>query len=164
MARRFFIVDVFAERPYAGNQLAVVVGAADLSDEAMQQIALETNYSETTFVTSAPEADGGYRVRMFTPAREIAFCRASDPRHSVGRASSRCAGGVGPGATQPRRGTGAGHLRIATQWRRGGVVSRTAGVAWAYLCSGANRSCTRHIAGRHRIADRRYNRSRPARR
>ena len=39
----------------------------------MQQIAAETNYSETTFVTSAPEHDGGYRVRIFTPAREIAF-------------------------------------------------------------------------------------------
>ena len=48
MSRRFYIVDVFAERPYAGNQLAVVVDAADLSSEAMQQIALETNYSETT--------------------------------------------------------------------------------------------------------------------
>ena len=73
MSRRFYIVDVFAERPYAGNQLAVVVDAADLSSETMQQIALETNYSETAFVTSAPEVDGGYRVRMFTPAREIAF-------------------------------------------------------------------------------------------
>lgn len=73
MSRRFYIVDVFAEQRYAGNPLAVVVDAADLSAETMQQIALETNYSETTFVTSAPEADGGYRVRMFTPAREIAF-------------------------------------------------------------------------------------------
>lgn len=73
MALRFYIVDVFAERPYAGNQLAVVVGADDLSDETMQQIAAETNYSETTFVGSAPEHDQGYRVRIFTPAREIAF-------------------------------------------------------------------------------------------
>ena len=72
MSRRFYIVDVFAEQPYAGNPLAVVVDA-DLSAETMQQIAVETNYSETTFVTSTPEADGGYRVRMFTPAREIAF-------------------------------------------------------------------------------------------
>ena len=48
MARRFYIVDVFAERPYTGNQLAVVVGADGLSDETMQQLAAETNYSETT--------------------------------------------------------------------------------------------------------------------
>lgn len=73
MTHRFYIVDVFAEQPYAGNQLAVVVGDDVVSDEAMQQIAAETNYSETTFVTPVPEPDGGYRVRIFTPAREIAF-------------------------------------------------------------------------------------------
>ena len=72
MRPRFYIVDVFAEQPYAGNPLAVVIGG-DLPDETMQQVAAEANYSETTFVTSAPEADGGYRVRLFTPAREIAF-------------------------------------------------------------------------------------------
>ena len=73
MARRFHIVDVFAERPYTGNQLAVVLDADGLSAETMQQIAGETNYSETTFVASAPESDGGFRVRIFTPAREITF-------------------------------------------------------------------------------------------
>ncbi len=73
MTHRFYIVDVFAEQPYAGNQLAVVVGEDELADEVMQQIAAETNYSETTFVTSVPEADDGYRVRVFTPAREIDF-------------------------------------------------------------------------------------------
>jgi trans-2,3-dihydro-3-hydroxyanthranilate isomerase len=73
MAHPFYIVDVFAEQPYAGNPLAVVVGADDLSDERMQQVAAETNYSETTFLASAPEHDRGYRVRIFTPAREIAF-------------------------------------------------------------------------------------------
>lgn len=73
MAHRFYIVDVFAERPYSGNPLAVVVGAEALPDATLQQIAAETNYSETTFVTSKPEKDGGYRVRIFTPAREIAF-------------------------------------------------------------------------------------------
>ncbi|MBC7788560.1 MAG: PhzF family phenazine biosynthesis protein [Anaerolineae bacterium] len=73
MGRPFHIVDVFAERPYAGNQLAVVLGADGMSDETMQQVAAETNYSETTFVASAPEADGGFRVRIFTPAREITF-------------------------------------------------------------------------------------------
>ena len=60
MACRFYIVDVFAERRYAGNQLAVVVGAAGLSDAKMQQIAQEEmNYSETTFVESAQEHDQG---------------------------------------------------------------------------------------------------------
>jgi len=73
MAHRLYVVDVFAERRYAGNPLAVVIGADDLSDATMQRIAAETNYSETTFVTRTPEPDGGYRVRIFTPAREIAF-------------------------------------------------------------------------------------------
>jgi len=73
MKHRFYMVDVFAERSYAGNQLPVVVGAEDLSDETMQQFAAEMNFSETTFVYSVPEQDGGYRVRIFTPAREIAF-------------------------------------------------------------------------------------------
>jgi trans-2,3-dihydro-3-hydroxyanthranilate isomerase len=73
MTHPFHIVDVFAEQPYSGNQLAVVTGADDLSSETMLRIAAEMNFSETTFVGNAPEEDGGYRVRIFTPAREIAF-------------------------------------------------------------------------------------------
>ncbi|RPI90750.1 MAG: PhzF family phenazine biosynthesis protein [Chloroflexi bacterium] len=73
MRHRFYIVDVFTERPYCGNPLAVVLDADDLSADTMQKLAAEMNFSETTFVMSAPEPDGGYRVRIFTPAREIAF-------------------------------------------------------------------------------------------
>jgi trans-2,3-dihydro-3-hydroxyanthranilate isomerase len=64
----FYIVDVFAEEKYAGNQLAVVRGRAGLPDETLQKIALEMNYSETTFVLSEEEPGGGYDVRIFTPA------------------------------------------------------------------------------------------------
>ena len=53
MPHRLYIVDVFAERAYTGNPLAVVVGADDLPDDTMQQLAAEMNYSETTFVRSA---------------------------------------------------------------------------------------------------------------
>lgn len=73
MAAQIHIVDVFAERPYTGNPLAVVLGADELSTDTMQKLAAETNYSETTFVTSSPEGDGGWRVRVFTPSREIEF-------------------------------------------------------------------------------------------
>jgi trans-2,3-dihydro-3-hydroxyanthranilate isomerase len=73
MVHRYYVVDVFAERPYAGNQLAVVLDTAGLSDETMQQIAAEMNFSETTFVAPERQADGGYRVRIFTPARELDF-------------------------------------------------------------------------------------------
>lgn len=69
----FYMVDVFTERPYSGNPLAVIVGAEVLSGETMQNIASEMNFSETTFVTSVPEDDGGYPVRVFTPSREISF-------------------------------------------------------------------------------------------
>ena len=73
MTLTFYIVDVFAEEKYAGNQLAVVRGGADLSDEALGKIALEMNYSETTFVLSDEEIDGGYDVRIFTPGGEVPF-------------------------------------------------------------------------------------------
>jgi trans-2,3-dihydro-3-hydroxyanthranilate isomerase len=73
MTHRFYMVDVFAEQPYSGNPLAVVVSAEPLSGETTQLLAAEMNFSETTFVTVVPEDDGGYRVRIFTPAREIAF-------------------------------------------------------------------------------------------
>ena len=53
----FHIVDVFAAEPYAGNPLAVVVGLG-LSADAMQRIAAEINFSETTFVGAQPEGDG----------------------------------------------------------------------------------------------------------
>ncbi len=73
MNHRIYLVDVFAERPYCGNQLAVVAGEEGLPEETMQLLAAEMNFSETTFVVPVPEEDGGYRVRIFTPAREIAF-------------------------------------------------------------------------------------------
>jgi trans-2,3-dihydro-3-hydroxyanthranilate isomerase len=69
----FYIVDVFAEEKYAGNQLAVVRGGANLSDEALGRIALEMNYSETAFVLADEETDGGYDVRIFTPGMEVPF-------------------------------------------------------------------------------------------
>lgn len=73
MTTVFHVVDVFAGQPFTGNQLAVVVSERAFTADKMQQIAAETNYSETTFVNPEPERDDGYRVRIFTPAREIAF-------------------------------------------------------------------------------------------
>ena len=69
----FYIVDVFAEEKYAGNQLAVVRGGVDLSDESLGRIALEMNYSETAFVLADEETDGGFDVRIFTPGMEVPF-------------------------------------------------------------------------------------------
>jgi len=69
----FYIVDVFAEEKYAGNQLAVFRGAKALSDAEMQRIAKEMNFSETTFILSDEKRDGGYDVRIFTPETELPF-------------------------------------------------------------------------------------------
>ncbi|XZO01079.1 MAG: PhzF family phenazine biosynthesis protein [Microcoleus sp.] len=71
----FYIVDVFAESKYAGNQLAVFCGAgvAELSESEMLMIAREINYSETTFVRSPQPQNGGYDVRIFTPKKELPF-------------------------------------------------------------------------------------------
>ena len=65
----FYIVDVFAEDKYSGNQLAVVISRNKLNDEEMQLIAKEMNYSETTFITSVEN----YEVRIFTPKVELPF-------------------------------------------------------------------------------------------
>lgn len=66
----FAIVDVFAERPLAGNPLAVVMGADDLDEARMAAVAAEFNLSETTFV-SHPTLDGAdWRLRSFTPGRK----------------------------------------------------------------------------------------------
>lgn len=73
MNRRMYILDVFAERKYAGNQLAVIRDAAGLSTEEMQTICREMNYSETTFVLSEQSENGGYPVRIFTPGEEVPF-------------------------------------------------------------------------------------------
>jgi trans-2,3-dihydro-3-hydroxyanthranilate isomerase len=68
---RFHIVDVFAEQLHAGNTLAVVRDAAGLDAPAMQRIACEFGFSETTFITSHDEC--GAAVRIFTPAEELPF-------------------------------------------------------------------------------------------
>jgi trans-2,3-dihydro-3-hydroxyanthranilate isomerase len=69
----FYLVDVFAEKKYAGNQLGVFRNAEVLSGEQMQRFAKEMNYSETTFILSDEQRDGGYDVRIFTPEQELPF-------------------------------------------------------------------------------------------
>jgi trans-2,3-dihydro-3-hydroxyanthranilate isomerase len=69
----FNIVDVFAQDKYTGNQLAVFRDAGGLPDDVMQKLAKEMGFSETTFVLSNAEREGGYDVRIFTPAAEVPF-------------------------------------------------------------------------------------------
>jgi len=68
---RFRVVNVFAQARLAGNPLAVIEDARGLSDTEMQQLALQFNLSETTFVL--PSASANARVRIFTPTFEMPF-------------------------------------------------------------------------------------------
>ncbi len=69
----FHMLDVFAENKYAGNQLAVFRGASKLDAAEMQKIAREINFSETTFILSDEQHNGGFDVRIFTPGAEVPF-------------------------------------------------------------------------------------------
>ena len=104
--RRFKQVDVFTRRPFFGNPVAVVLDGAGLEPDAMQRIAGWTNLSETTFVTPAAAPGADYRVRIFTPRRELPFAghptigtahavlEAGIARPREGRVRQECGAGV----------------------------------------------------------------------
>jgi trans-2,3-dihydro-3-hydroxyanthranilate isomerase len=69
----FYIVDVFAEKKYAGNQLAVFLEAENLSTDEMQQIAREINFAESTFITKLEPQNNRAAIRIFTPEKEMQF-------------------------------------------------------------------------------------------
>ena len=73
MPHRFETYDVFTDTAYAGNPLAVVYGADDLDDVAMQTIAGEFNLSETVFITEPKGRDADWGLRIFTPTSELPF-------------------------------------------------------------------------------------------
>jgi PhzF family phenazine biosynthesis protein len=93
-AYRFKQVDVFTERPFFGNPVAVVLDADGLEAEEMQRIARWTNLSETTFVLRPTSPDADYRLRIFTPGSELPF--AGHP--TVGSAHAVIEAGVVPTA------------------------------------------------------------------
>lgn len=71
---RYVVLDVFAERPFAGNPLCVFPEAEGLSDDEMQRLAREMNLSETTFVLPPTDpSKAAVRVRIFTPFEELPY-------------------------------------------------------------------------------------------
>ncbi len=70
---KFHQLDVFSNEPLLGNPLAVVHGAQTLTDATMASFARWTNLSETTFLLPPVSAQADYRVRIFTPGRELPF-------------------------------------------------------------------------------------------
>ncbi|HUW63622.1 MAG TPA: PhzF family phenazine biosynthesis protein [Spirochaetia bacterium] len=73
MKREFYIVDVFAEEKYAGNQLAVFLDGHLYSDSEMQKLAGEMHFSETVFIFPRESSGHIFKARIFTPADEIPF-------------------------------------------------------------------------------------------
>jgi len=72
ISTRFVIADVFTATRFCGNQLAVFTSAQGIDSATMQEIAREMNYSETTFLLP-PESNGDFRLRIFTPGKELPF-------------------------------------------------------------------------------------------
>lgn len=73
MTRRYVVLDVFTDRAFTGNPLAVVLDGDGLSTAAMQTIAREFNLSETVFVHPAERPGHSAALRIFTPSRELPF-------------------------------------------------------------------------------------------
>ncbi len=69
----FYIVDVFAEGEFTGNQLAVLRHSEKLAEAQMLKIAKEMNFSETAFIPTDEVRNEGYDVRIFTPKHELPF-------------------------------------------------------------------------------------------
>ena len=118
----FWTVDVFTDRVFAGNPLAVVGDATGLSTDQMQLIAREFNLSETTFVLPPENDEQTFRLRIFTPARELAF--AGHP--TVGSAFVLAATGripMGPNGTRIVFGENVGPVQVDIRAKSGRPVS-----------------------------------------
>src|SRR5688572_2652283 len=108
---RFKQVDVFTERPFRGNPVAVVIGGDALYTETMQRIARWTNLSETTFLLKSERAD--YRLRIFTPLQELPF--AGHP--TIGSAHAALEAGFVPRKARLTQECGAGVLELSVEDR-----------------------------------------------
>ena len=111
---RYTHLDVFTDRIFGGNQLAVVLDGRGLSTGAMQAIAKEMNFSETTFVLPPERPDTDARVRIFTPAEELPM--AGHPTIGTTYALAR-AGIVAPPVDSLTLGLGVGPTPVSLEWK-----------------------------------------------
>src|SRR5207248_9536838 len=106
-------LDVFTERLFGGNQLAVFPDARGLTAETMQAIAKEMNFSETTFVLPAEEPGTDFRLRIFTPGSELPI--AGHPTIGSAFALARV-GALVPGRESFVFGLGTGPTPVPLTW------------------------------------------------
>jgi trans-2,3-dihydro-3-hydroxyanthranilate isomerase len=111
---RYLHLDVFTDRLFGGNQLAVFLDGRGLSTAVMQAIAKEMNFSETTFLLPAEAPGTDVRVRIFTPAEELPM--AGHPTIGTAFALAR-AGIVGPDRDQLVFGLNIGPTPVSFLWR-----------------------------------------------
>ena len=108
-------VDVFTARPFYGNPVAVVIGAEGLDTAAMQRIAAWTNLSETTFLLPPTKPEASYKLRIFTPRKELPF--AGHP--TVGSAHAALESGFAKAAGgKLKQECGAGVLELTVEGNR----------------------------------------------
>ena len=128
MKHRFFTLDVFTDRAFGGNQLAVFPDAAAVPVERMQDIAREFNFSETVFVLPSEDPAHARKVRIFTPGAELPF--AGHP--TVGTAHLLAATGAVPtveGDNSFVLEEGVGPVRVSVRKEQGAVVFAQLSVA-----------------------------------
>ncbi|MGZ8255375.1 MAG: PhzF family phenazine biosynthesis protein, partial [Burkholderiaceae bacterium] len=124
---RYYTCDVFTDRTFGGNPLAVLTDARGLADRTMLSIAREFNFSETTFVCPPADPRHTARLRIFTPGGELPF--AGHP--TVGTAFVLSSIGATPGASEIVFEEGVGPVRVKVERSGGQVVSCTLTAAQA---------------------------------
>jgi trans-2,3-dihydro-3-hydroxyanthranilate isomerase len=110
MRRRFCTLDVFTNQRFTGNPLAVVLDPDGLADDVMQAIAREFGHPETVFVLPPTDRANRARLRIFTPARELAF--AGHPTVGTAVLLGHLDGSRGPRAIVLEEGIGAVRCRV----------------------------------------------------
>ena len=120
----YVVADVFTQKQFGGNQLAVITDARGLQTSQMQQIAAEFNFAETTFVLPPADPSNTARVRIFTRAQEVPF--AGHPNVGTASVLARQTDifGKRPGRTM-RFEEGAGLVEVALLEDEGGVGGAT---------------------------------------
>jgi trans-2,3-dihydro-3-hydroxyanthranilate isomerase len=113
---RYLHYDVFTDRLFGGNQLAVVLEARGLPGGTLQAIAREMAFSETTFVLPPERSDTDVRMRIFTPGEELPM--AGHPTIGATFALARC-GVIEQGRSRFTFGLGVGPTPVALAWKNG---------------------------------------------